>query len=358
MSRTHGRQYWFNKRTGASVFEEPAEVAAARNAVAVPAPVPAPPRVAATIPLLAPVLLPGAAPIVPPPSVVRCEVVAAASVPPQLPPLPPQLPQRDAVPHRAPHPVPIAIPLPETWYSGAAPEFRSAVSTVCAAVDAVRAGSAAAGTVGYFHFPPATGERRAMLLDMLEDFPDLAHSEVGEGGELHIVVYSVGHEPEEVLEAARVEAALEAEAARLREAEAAMFAAAAASAAPVVGGGSRGGGGKGGGSSLAGRKRAAAAPIPVETITVVPLFARRDRRTIAEIQEDIAKRSRINEAGDARAGASEPKPAADGAAPAAADGGAVTVAATAAGGGGGSDAQPAEGAMAAPAAPRTLDDLF
>jgi hypothetical protein len=203
------------------------------------------------------------------------------------------------------------------------PEFRDAVEVVCKAI-ALRVGTGSAGAgatkqvahgdagsamsamlaaasskaaipadilkqteVGYFHFPPYDSAFTYMLKEIVEDYA-LLSKRVGEEPERHTVVYSEAFKPVEVLELEKEEADLEAEAAALRAREAALLQASIAATAKTA--------------PKAKSGKPAPDAEPVAAVRVTPLFPKRDKRSIAEIQEELKKRRRTeyDQAGESK----------------------------------------------------------
>lgn len=108
------------------------------------------------------------------------------------------------------------------------------------------------------------------------------------GGMKYPILYLPECRPPEVVEAEAEEEALAAEAERRRAEEAAALAAAAAAKAPAA----KAGKGAGGGGGKSGKAAPTKDALAAQAVKVVPMFERRDKRSIVEIQEEIQNRKR------------------------------------------------------------------
>lgn len=173
------------------------------------------------------------------------------------------------------------------------PAFRDAAEDICQTLG--KGGDTLQQAPGIHRFPPCDKSFRFILHELAEEF-GLGSESSGEGDDRHVVIWREGCTPPEVLAAQQEEAQLEKEAAALRKKEAQMEAAAAAerARAMLLGGGA--GGGRGGAGAGAGGSASAAGIDDTEAQEVVPLFAKKDKRSISQINDEIkAKRRRLHE---------------------------------------------------------------
>jgi hypothetical protein len=267
VSKKTGLPYWFNTRTGASVWEEPAECRASASnssSTSTPhssAPAPLPPRP------------------VHPVTDYRAFELANRSV----------LAAGESVPH-----------------------YRDAAEAIIRALKAghdhdprtvLLAGGLPAP--GLHRFPPTDNRvLRLIVYEVAEDYG--LHSEnFGTEEGRHVVVWRDGCAPPEVMAAEEEERRLTAEAEARKKAEVEGEAAAAAQRAKdllqrsVAGGGKRGGGGGGGGAAggdgvgTTVLSASGAVDLGDDVVEVRALFQKKDKRSIAEIQQELkAKRQR------------------------------------------------------------------
>lgn len=277
VSKSTGKQYWFNTKTGASTYVEPEELRKG------------PPLAVAVSPPAHPSL------------------AAAASA----------APADAAVAVPAPGPVSSRGGFTAAQRAGLESddfvEYRDAVESVCSGLAAAAAAASAPPPEGAARdawrlalqrrFPVHDSAHRAATHEMAEEFGLESYSGMdGDGGKF-VVVFAPGAPPDEVLQERAEEEALAAEAEARRRAEAELVAAAAAAArerAPPAGAKRRRAGdapqaasGAQGPGRAAGGGAAAAAAVADDLLPEAPLRApKRDRRTIEQIQQELDEKRR------------------------------------------------------------------
>jgi hypothetical protein len=253
--------YYFNTRTGESVYKMPPELAAAAAA--------------------------GGGTAQSSTASAASAAFAPASAPPIAPPAAPL-----AAPPAAP-PAAAADPLDPRSYDNASvlaagdsvPHYRDAAEAVLRAL-------AAGGALGVHRFPPTESRTlRFVVVELAEDYGlRCCMNAVGAGAPAdaprHVVAWREGCDPPEVEAMLAEEAALTAEAERRRQGELAAARAAVLErkARLAGGGGAQATAAAAGALVLVGG--VAVAP-RADVVEVVPLFARKDKRSISAIQDDL-----------------------------------------------------------------------
>lgn len=286
ISKKTGRPYWFNTKTGASVWEEPPEFSSTRQHA----------NQVQTATQQSSSTITNQRPSIPLTDAVRKSDGQHIKIAPSQSNRHPVAAASDATGR----PVQFSVTDPRA-FAGAniavlaagehVPSYRAAAEAICQQLS--KGENTLAAAPGVHRFPPHDNKALKFVITDLADEYELGCDTVGDGELRHVAVWRAGCEPPEAVSAAEEEARLEQEAAERRKKEAATEAAAAAararamleqSAADAASGGPNHDHAGGAGSR----------PDVGETVAVKPLFQRKDKRSIAEIQAELrAKKQRM-----------------------------------------------------------------